>query len=76
MCIRDRDMIREQEWKAGEEAGQKAGRAIGQEIGEKKAEERFSCLLQRMKEDNRLEELAELGTDPAKREEWMKEYRI
>ena len=62
------DMIREQEWKAGEEAGR--------EIGEKKAEERFSCLIRRMKEDNRLEEFAELGTDPKKREEWMKEYRI
>ena len=70
------DMIREQEWKAGEEAGQKVGQKIGQEIGEKKAEERFSCLIRRMKEDNRLEEFAELGTDPVKREEWMKEYRI
>ena len=62
------DMIREQEWKAGEEAGR--------EIGEKKAEERFSCLIRRMKEDNRLEEFAELGTDPKKREEWMREYGI
>lgn len=58
------DMIREQEWKAG------------REIGEKKAEERFSCLIRRMKEDNRLEEFAELGTDPKKREEWMREYGI
>ena len=70
------DMIREQEWKAGEEAGQKVGQKIGQEIGEKKAEERFSCLIRRMKEDNRLEEFAELGTDPKKREEWLREYGI
>ncbi len=70
------DMIREQEWKAGEEAGQERGEKIGQERGEKKAEERFSCLLRRMKKENRLEEFTELGADPEKREEWMREYGI
>ena len=70
------DMIREQEWKAGEEAGQKWARRLVRKSERKKAEERFSCLIRRMKEDNRLEEFAELGTDPKKREEWMREYGI
>ena len=72
------DMIREPGVESWRRSGTKSGpeRKIGQEIGEKKAEERFSCLIQRMKEDNRLEELAELGTDPAKREEWIREYGI
>ena len=61
---------------AGKAEGKAEGEAIGEARGQVKGEARLGSLINRLIQDQRMEEIQMASTDPEKREQLYKEYGI